>query len=192
MEELTSHGVEKDAVLSRIKSQVGQWYQNGEITKQQAIDMLTKYSELDSEKITAQVNKWSSKVVTGIAYEDIADEFLAGNITEARAKEMYIRYGGYTQEKAHEKVYALAFQKAHPGCEGISYAAVEKYESYCEEKGVTAEVFYEAWKYKHTDGVLKENAMDYIHGLDLSRAQKNALYYAMGWAKSELYKAPWN
>ena len=36
--------------------------------------MLTKYSGMDSEDITAAVNKWSSKVVTGIAFEDIKDE----------------------------------------------------------------------------------------------------------------------
>jgi N12 class adenine-specific DNA methylase len=192
MQELTSHGVEEKAVLSRIKSQVGQWYQNREITKQQTIDMLTKYTDMSGEDITDTVNKWSSKVVTGISYDDIADELLAGNITGARAKEMYIRYGGMTEEKAHEKVYALEFQKAHPDCDGISYAAVEKYETYCEEKGVEAKVFYDVWKHKNADGVLKAEAMEYIHTLGLSKAQKNSLYYAMGWAKSELYKAPWH
>lgn len=192
LQELTSHGVEEKAVLSRIKSQVGQWYQNREITKQQTIDMLTKYTDMSGEDIAATVNKWSSKVVTGIAYDDIDDEFMAGNITEARAKEMYIRYGGMTEEKAHEKVYALEFQKAHPDCDGISYAAIEKYETYCEEKGVEAKVFYDVWKHKNADGVLKAEAMAYIHTLDLTKAQKNSLYYAMGWSKNELYKAPWN
>ena len=204
MAELTSHGVEEAEVISKIKSQVGQWYKGGEITKQQTIDMLTKYTDLSGEEITATVNKWSSKVVTGIDYDDIADEFMAGNITEARAKEMYIRYGGYTQEKAHEKVYALAFTKKHPYCEGISYAAVEKYETFCEEKGVDAEIFYDVWKFnantqgdvdkygESIPGSKKKKVMDYIHTLDLTRAQKNSLYYAMGWSKSELAMAPWN
>ena len=204
MAELTSHGVEEAEVISKIKSQVGQWYKGGEITKQQTIDMLTKYTDLSGEEITATVNKWSSKVVTGIDYNDIADEFMAGNITEARAKEMYIRYGGYTQEKAHEKVYALAFTKKHPYCEGISYSAVEKYETFCEEKGVDAEIFYDVCKFnantqgdvdkygESIPGSKKKKVMDYIHTLDLTRAQKNSLYYAMGWSKSELAMAPWN
>ena len=204
MAELTSHGVEEAEVISKIKSQVGQWYKGGEITKQQTIDMLTKYTDLSGEEITATVNKWSSKVVTGIDYDDIADEFMAGNITEARAKEMYIRYGGYTQEKAHEKVYALAFTKKHPYCEGISYSAVEKYETFCEEKGVDAEIFYDVCKFnantqgdvdkygESIPGSKKKKVMDYIHTLDLTRAQKNSLYYAMGWSKSELAMAPWN
>ena len=104
LRELTSHGYTEKDVRSQVKSEIGQWYRDGEITKQQATDMLTKYSGLDSEDITATVNKWSSKVVTGIAFEDIKDEYLAGNITAQRAIEMYMRYGGYTQEKATKTV----------------------------------------------------------------------------------------
>jgi N12 class adenine-specific DNA methylase len=111
MDELTSHGYEKDDVLSQVKRQIGDWYKNGEITKQQATDMLTKYSGLDSEDITSAVNKWSSKVVTGIAFEDIKDEYLAGNITASRAIEMYVRYGGYAQEKATETVTKWGAEK---------------------------------------------------------------------------------
>ena len=207
MAEMTSHGYQEDDVLSQVKSQIGKWYYDSEskvrITKQQAIDMLTKYTKLSSEDITATVNKWSSKVVTGIAYDDIADELLTGNITEARAKEMYIRYGGVTEKKANETVYALAFQKKHPDTEGISYTAVVSYETYCEEKGVEAGTFYDVWKYYNkaesdrdeNDKIIygpKDKAMDYIHTLDLTKKQKNAVYLAMGWAKSEIGKAPWN
>ena len=102
---------EKDDILSQVKGQIGDWYKNGEITKQQATDMLTKYSGLDSEDITSAVNKWSSKVVTGIAFEDIKDEYLAGNITASRAIEMYVRYGGYAQDKATETVTKWGAEK---------------------------------------------------------------------------------
>ena len=111
MDELTSHGYEKDDVLSQVKGQIGDWYKNGEITKQQATDMLTKYSGLDSEDISSAVNKWSSKVVTGIAFEDIKDEYLAVNITASRAIEMYVRYGGYAQDKATETVTKWGAEK---------------------------------------------------------------------------------
>ena len=104
MRELTSHGYTEKDIRSKVKGQIGQWYKDGLITKQQATDMLTQYSDMDSEDITATVNKWSSKVVTGIAFEDIKGEFMDGNITAARAIEMYVRYGGYTQDKATELV----------------------------------------------------------------------------------------
>ena len=104
MRELTSHGYDEKDIITRVKSQIGQWYKDGEITKQQTINMLTKYSGMDSEDITATVNKWSSKVVTGIAFEDIKSEYLSGNITASRAIEMYVRYGGYTQDNATKLV----------------------------------------------------------------------------------------
>ena len=253
MKELTSHGVSEKDIHSRVKSEIGAWYQNGEVTRQQAISMLTRYTDMDSEEITATVNKWSSKVVTGIAYDDIKDEFLQGNITPARAIEMrmryggedrekatetvnkwrseketgivyedideafldgqitegdarnmYVTYGGYTAEKAQEKVATLAFVKKNPDCEGISYAAVKAYTDYCEAYGVKAGTFYDAWKFNysaHADvdkngdsisGSKKAKVLDYINDLDLSKKQKDSLYYAFGWAKSTINEAPWH
>ena len=253
MAELTSHGYTEKDIRSQVKSKIGEWYKDGQITKQQATDMLTKYSGMDSEDITAAVNKWSSKVVTGIAYEDIKGEFMDGNITAARAVEMYVRYGGYTQEKATEtvtkwraeketgvvyddiddafidgelsagdarnmyityggltekdaaeKVTVLAFVKENPDCEGISFAAVEDYQTYCEAYGVPAGTFYDAWKFNSDtkadvdangdsiSGSKKVKVLAYIHTLDLTYKQKDSLYYAFGWAESRIYEAPWH
>ena len=254
MNELTSHGYKKKDVLSQVKSKIGEWYKDGEITKQQAIDTLTKYfPDMDSEEITATVNKWSSKVVTGIAFEDIKDEFMEGNITEARAIDMYVRYGGYskakatetvtkwraeketgvayddikeafmegeisesdaqnmyityggyTQQEATEKVAVLAFVKKHPNCDGISFEAIEDYQTYCEPHGVPAKTYYDVWKYNSkTDADVDENGesisgskkakvLNYIDSLNLTYAQKDSLYYAFGWAESKINEAPWH
>ena len=253
MKELTTHGYDEDDVLRQVKDQIGEWYRDGEITKQQAITMLTKYSGMDSEDITPTVNKWSSKVVTGIAFDDIKEEFLDGNITAQRAVEMYVRYGGYDQDKASEtvtkwraeketgivyddikdafmdgeitegdvrnmyvtyggysqeeateKAAIMAFVKQHPGCDGISWAAVESYTEYCESSGMKAETFWDAWKYNSTtkadvdangesiSGSKKVKVLSYINGLDLTYAQKDTLYYAFGWAESRIYEAPWH
>ena len=104
MGELTSHGYTEKDVLSQVKSKISEWYAGGEITKQQATNMLTKYCDMGSKEVTSTVNEWSCKVVTGIAYGDIKEEYLSGNITAQRAIEMYVRYGGYDQQKATEKV----------------------------------------------------------------------------------------
>ena len=253
MDELTTHGYKEKDVLSQVKNEIGSWYKNGEITKQQATDMLTKYFDLDSEEITATVNKWSCKVVTGIAFEDIKEEFMEGNITEARAVEMYVRYGGYTKEKATEtvtkwrseketgiayddikdafmageissgdaknmyityggyteqdageKVTTMAFVKQHPDCDGISYAAIESYQTYCESYGVPAGTFYNAWKYNSStnadvdvngdsiSGSKKVKVLAYIDSLNLTYSQKDSIYYAFGWAESKIYEAPWH
>ena len=193
MKELTSHGYSEKDVLSHVKGKVGEWYRDGEISKPQAINILTKYCDMDSEEITATVNKWSSYVVTGIKYEEIDDEFMDGNLSASRAIEMYVRYGSMTKEKATEKVTVLSFVKEHPECEGISYAAVNGYNTYCEPCGVPVKTYYEAWKYKNTlSGDVKEQMMRYINSLNLSKKQKNSLYYAFGWEESKLHEAPWH
>ena len=121
MRELTSHGYKEKEVLIQVKSEIGKWYKGGEITKQQAVNMLTKYMGMDSDEITATVNKWSSKVVTGIDFEDIKDEFLEGNITAARAIDMYVRYGGYTKEKATATVNEWRAEKET----GVAYGDIK-------------------------------------------------------------------
>ena len=193
MDEITSHGYSEKEVLSQVKSKIGEWYQGGEISKSQAENMLRKYSDMNSDEITATVNKWSSYVVTGIKYEDIDDEYMEGNITASRAIEMYVRYGSMTKEKATEKVTVLEFVKENPSAEGISYSAVSAYKQYCEPNGVPVKIYYDAWKHKNTlSGSVKESMMAYINSLSLSTRQKDSLYFAFGYAESKLYEAPWH
>ncbi len=119
VDELVSHGYTEKDVLSQLKGEIGKWYKNGDISKQQAIDMLTKHFDLDREEITAIVNKWSSKVVTGVEFNDIKDEYLSGDITASRAAEMYARYGGYTKSEAKQKVAEWDFEEEH----GFTYGS---------------------------------------------------------------------
>ena len=203
MSELTSHGYTEKDIYSKVKSKVGEWYRGGEISKAQATSMLEKYTDMDSDEITEAVNKWSAVVVTGIEYDDIDDEVMAGNITASRAIEMYVRYGGMTQEKAAEKVSVLSFVMEHPNLEGISYSAVKAYTTYCEPSGIEAEVFYDVWQYnssvsadvdasgKAISGSKKAKVLAYINSMSLSARQKDSLYYAFGWAQSTINEAPW-
>ena len=155
MAELTSHGHTEEQVVSNIKSSIGKWYQEGEITGQKAVDM-------------------------------------------------FVRYGGLSRQEAAEKVYTWDFIKKHPECEGISYSAIENYEAFCEKTGMSAKVFYDAWKYNYSaksdvdasgkaiSGSKKEKVLRYINGLNLSYAQKDGLYYAFGWSQSTINEAPWH
>lgn len=168
MDELTAHGYTEKDIISKVKSQIGQWYKDGEVSKTQAVSMLTKYGEMSAEDITRQVNKWSSVVVTGIEYDDIKDEYLAGNITASRAAEMYVKYGGYSQEDADSMVTRLKFISGNPDFENISNEAAEKYYKLCEGTGMNKETYYEAW-----------SAIKDIRGDDLNGDGKNDPYTAM-------------
>ena len=260
MLELTSHGYTEKDVLSQVKSQIGQWYQEGEITKQQATDMLNKYTDMYSKDIAATVNKWSSKVVTGIAYDDIRDEYLDGNITAQRAIEMRVRYGGESKEDATktvtkwraEKETGVAYEdikdaflngelskgdarnmyitygglsetdadnnirayewmKRNPEydlsvSEVLAYIKpIEDLGYSIEDSGITPDTFVEYGKLRSkckgidADGdgnadrnTVKNQVMEVINNLPITDDQKDALYFANGWAKSTLRKAPWH
>ena len=122
----------------------------------------------------------------------------------SRAIEMYMRYGGMAKEDATEKVTALSFVKDHPVLEGesVSYSFVEAYNEYCEPQGIDVKLAHNVLKFKGsaTSDIndrgkvtvsAKEKVMEYIDTLDLSRKQKDALYYACGYAKSTIKEAPW-
>ena len=153
--------------------------------------MLEKYTDLTDEEITKTVNRWSSKVVTGIAYDDIDEAFLEGTISAARASEMYQRYGGLTKEAAGEKVAVLKFIKDYPQFDAgdVSYSMVEGFLTYGESAGIDVNVFYDVWK-KRTE-LKKNGTMAYINRLNITRKQKDSLYLAMGWSYSTIAEAPW-
>ena len=204
MAELTSHGHAEKDVISNIKSSIGKWYQEGEITGNQAVTMLTRYTGLTADEANASVNKWKCKVETGIAFDDIKDSFMGGGTSYSRAVDMYVKYGGLSRQEATEKVYTWDFIKKHPGCDDISYSAIESYETYCERTGMNAKVFYDAWKFNYSakadvdssgkaiSGSKKLKVLRYINGLSLSYAQKDSLYFAFGWSQSTISEAPWH
>ena len=204
MAELTSHGHTEEQVISNIKSSVGKWYQDREITDQQAVSILKKYTSLSTDEAKSAVNKWKFKVDNGISFDDIKDSFMAGKTSYSAAVDMYVKYGGLSRKEATEKVSTWDFIKKHPGCEGISYAAIESYKEYCERTGMSAKVFYDAWKYSYSaksdvdasgkaiSGSKKAKVLRYINGLNLSYAQKDSLYYAFGWSQSTINEAPWH
>ena len=111
VDELTAHGYTEKEVITHLKGKIGEWYKNGEITKTQATNMLTKYADMDSEDITEKVNEWTAVVVTGIELSDVKDEYIAGNITDSQAKSMRMLYGGDTEEEAAEKVNEWTSEK---------------------------------------------------------------------------------
>ena len=206
--ELVSHGYTEEEITAQIKSQIGRWYYDEtsdvRISKDRATELLEEYTDMSRDEIKKTINRWSSKVVTGTAYNDIADEYMEGKITASRAIEMYTRYGSMTREEAKEKVDVLTFVKKHPECDGISFSAVEGYTKYCEPTGMSAGAFYKVWKHASTvqadtgkdgkpvPGSKKKKMLKYIDSLALSNRQKDALYRAFGWSDDGLSDAPWH
>ena len=144
MAELTSHGYSEEDVLTQVKSRIGKWYRDGEISKQQAVNMLTKYFDMESSEIKGTIAYWE-------------------------------------------------YKRDNPDAD-VTVGVFDKYYSDVAASGISINTYIDYRnKVKDITGENKKaRRMEVINSLPISNAQKDALYFAEGWAESKLYEAPWH
>jgi hypothetical protein len=116
---------------------------------------------------------------------------------------MLVEYGGKTEKEADSKVQYWEFKLKHPDSD-LTESAVKTYYEEIEPSGISVEVYEDFTikraKCKGTDsngdgkadsGTKRAEVLRVINSLPITRAQKDALYLAEGYAKSTLYQAPW-
>ena len=207
--ELSEHGIGEKQLQSKVCSQTKKWYVGDDdgkraVTKEQALKILQQYGGKDSDEAHELVQKWTCEVVTGTDYDDIKDLYLDGKLTRSRAVDMLVRYGGMKQEDAQNKIDTADFVKAHPECDGISVEAVQKYNEQAKPAGLDAGTFWEAYQFKNDARTTRDSngkaisgqgAMNkvaaYIDGLDISSAQKSALFLCF-YSQKSLGKIRWS
>lgn len=128
VKELTDHGVFETKIQNDVKNQIRDWYQGGDttqatISKQDALDLLQKYGGKAEKAADTLVEQWTCEKVTGISYWNIGDEYINGNISEARALELQAKYGygdvtkqmpaeiASNKEAAHDKLMQWKLEK---------------------------------------------------------------------------------
>lgn len=115
--------------------------------------------------------------------------YLQGDVTDAQAVEFLQVYAGEETADAQDKVVEWDFQKQHPDTE-LKGSKILDYVEFAEPAGISLEIYTEYCKnvaaYSKKDDILKV-----IHNLPISKKQKDALYYAEGFAESTLDEAPW-
>lgn len=209
VKELKEHGIGEKQLQSAVRSQAKEWYVGDDdgkrsITKEQALKILQQYGGKDADEAQKLVQKWTCEVVTGTDYDDIKDLYLDGKLTRSRAVDMLVRYGGMKQEDAQNKIDTADFVKAHPECDGISVEAVQKYNEQAKPAGLDAGTFWEAYQFKNDARTTRDSngkaisgqgAMDkvaaYIDGLNISSAQKSALFLCF-YSQKSLGKIRWS
>ena len=92
------------AVDSLLKNRIKEGYEGGEITKTEAVDMLTKHAGLKQYDAEKRVSQWSYGVETGTKYSDLKDAYLEGEITKAEAIRARAEYGGSDEDDAQATV----------------------------------------------------------------------------------------
>lgn len=203
---------EADEVVQRWKCEIDtgipysgikEAYLDGEISEEEARQMYAKYGGYTQGEARETVTEWRAEKETGVAYGNITEAVLDGELSEAEAARMYETYGGYEPEDARAAAHWLAFIRDNPGCPDISQAAVEDYETWCESAGIKAQDFYKVWKQFNATQSIKdqsgktvttkrEQVLAQIDAMNLTRAQKDALYFAFGYAESKLWDTPWH
>ena len=135
----------------------------------------------------------AEKSFVSSAKTELKEMFLAGEITERQAVKALDTYCDMTEDDAVADVQYWAFKQDYPNIY-VDDAWFDKYYDDVADSGILIDVYM---KYRNqakniTGEDKKERKMAIIDSLPITSAQKDALYYAEGWAESKLYEAPWH
>jgi hypothetical protein len=134
----------------------------------------------------------AEKSFAGTVRSDCKEQFMEGNLTETEAIDVLVNYGGKTKEEALSNVRNWAFARSNPDTYADDSWIAEYYEE-IETSGIGIDTFigYRNQVKDITGEGKKGRRMEVINSLPISAAQKDALYFAEGWAESKLDEAPW-
>ena len=114
------------------------------------------------------------------------------------------KFGGKDASEAEGELDKQDFIKKCPAAEEISVSAVKSYNENVRSSGISEKDYFDFWvatkdlktdkdaNGKEIKGQAKQDkVVAYINSLNISRAQKDALYLSM-YAEKNLKKTPWN
>lgn len=145
------------------------------------------------------VRTYEQKPETEIKYT-----FLDGEMSYEKAVEALVRDAGYSAEDAVKKVDALQFQRDNKVYADASDASVQNYLEFGKPTGIDPDIFFDVWAFgkdavadkdkngKSINGSKRDKVCDYIDQQDLTKAQKDSLYFAFGYSKDNLKYTPWH
>ena len=160
-------------------------------------DQASAYAVKEDIITTAQKNGKSKeeaeKSFASSAKSELKDFVMNGEISESKAVNALVTFCGMTEDDAKADVQYWAFKRNYPDV----FAEDSWFDKYYEDvadSGISIDMYME---YRNqvksmTGEDKKEKRMAVIHSLPISNAQKDALYYAEGWAASKLWQAPWH
>ena len=160
-------------------------------------DQATAYAIRTDVIQTAQKNgktpEEAEKSFNSSAKAELKERFMAGDISEQGVINALTSYCGSEQDDAKADVQYWAFKRDYPDVY-VDDSWFDKYYEEVADSGMEIDVYME---YRNqvkdiTGEGKKEKRMAVIDSLQISSAQKDALYYAEGWAASKIHEAPWH
>ena len=100
---------------------------------------------------------------------------------------------GVKREDATKKLQYWDFLSEQPDSDLTQYQVADYYE-FAKPAGISSDLYAEyCGKVEGIEGEnKKERRMAVINSMPITSAQKDALYYAEGWAESKIHEAPWH
>lgn len=165
-------------------------------------DMLSQLEDVGFSREDAEtvIKQQEFKQSYGFSYDDLADEYADGNISRREVIRALQNVGGLSAEDAELK--ATAYDWKNAGVSDATNAIVKAYQSYGSDAGFDKKFFAEAYKDlnavkgEDTDGdgkiEKKQFVLEAINKMNISTAQKDALYRMKGYGEKQLADAPWH
>ena len=165
-------------------------------------DMLSQLEDVGFSREDAEtvIKQQEFKQSYGFSYDDLADEYADGNISRREVIRALQNVGGLSAEDAELK--ATAYDWKNAGVSDATNAIVKAYQSYGSDAGFDKKSFAEAYKDlnavkgEDTDGdgkiEKKQFVLEAINRMNISTAQKDALYRMKGYGEKQLADAPWH
>ena len=159
----------------------------------QAMANAIKVDIIQTEQKNGKSAEDAEKSFNSSAVSACKDLFLSGDISESQAINALKTYCGKTADGAMADVQYWAFKQDYPDV----HADDQWFDTYYEkiaDSGISIDVYME---YRNKVATItgegkKEGRMAAINSLPITSAQKDALYFAEGWAESKLSEAPWH
>ena len=191
-----------DSIHSGLKTQVKEAYIDGEIDKETVYNVLVPYADMSEDNIKTELEKWDFEIEYDFSWSERAKGYRRGEITETELKNAVMEIEDEERSAADAYIRLLNLEMANQDYD-ITADIASKYFEFAEPAGIDLDVFIDFKDRtngiegdkdrngKTINGSKKAKIMDVINSLPLTKAQKDALYYASGYEKSTIREAPW-
>lgn len=152
---------------------------------------------IDTAVANGKTREEAEESVRSTARTQLKQLYANGTITSSNAEKMLVKYGGYDQKDAADKIAEWKYENDFPELDGrITYTQYKRWETDGKSRGIGLDTFTDVVEYRggNTSAGVRsqEDVAAYINRLPISTAQKDALWCCF-WSESTLYKnAPWH
>lgn len=137
----------------------------------------------------------NQKAINSAIRSQCKEEYIAGKLDSHKAQDILSVYTEFDDLSAELKVKYWQFMIDYPELSLLAEESwINKYNMELTNSGVSIEQFvdYKIQIQAITGKNRKQQIMQIINTLPITKKQKDALYYAEGWAESTIDDAPWN